>query len=95
MEKFDIYFKIFSVIAGVLAAYHKYLMKQLEKKMDINDCSKQQEILLKERSRIEAIVDERTKTIFKQQKEIHDDLRIIKEYILKNDFIFYEIIINL
>ena len=51
--------------------------------MDINDCSKQQEILLKERSRIEAIVDERTKTIFKQQKEIYDDLRIIKEYILK------------
>lgn len=41
MENFDIYFKIFSVIAGVLAAYHKYLMKQLEKKMDINDCSKQ------------------------------------------------------
>ena len=82
MEKFDIYFKIFSVIAGVLAAYHKYLMKQLEKKMDINDCSKQQKNL-KERSRIEAIVDERTKTIFKQQKEIHDDLRIIKEYILK------------
>ena len=94
MEKFDIYFKIFSVIAGVLAAYHKYLMKQLEKKMDINDCSKQKKNL-KERSRIEAIVDERTKTIFKQQKEIHDDLRIIKEYILKNDFIFYEIIINL
>lgn len=31
MEKFDIYFKIFSVIAGVLATYHKYLMKQLEK----------------------------------------------------------------
>ena len=82
MENFDIYFKIFSVIAGVLAAYHKYLMKQLEKKMDINDCSKQQKNL-KERSRIEAIVDERTKTIFKQQKEIHDDLRIIKEYILK------------
>ena len=94
MEKIDIYFKFFSVIAGVLAAYHKYLMKQLEKKMDINDCSKQQKNL-KERSRIEAIVDERTKTIFKQQKEIHDDLRIIKEYILKNDFIFYEIIINL
>lgn len=43
-------------------------MKQLEKKMDINDCSKQQEILLKERSRIEAIVDEKTKTIFKRQK---------------------------
>ena len=83
MKKFDIYFKIFSVIAGVLAAYHKYLMKQLEKKMDIKDCSKQQEILLKERSRIEAIVDERTRTIFKQQKEIHDNLRIIKEYILK------------
>ena len=83
MENFDIYFKIFSVIARVLAAYHKYLMKQLEKKRDINDCSKQQEILLKERSRIEAIVDERTRTIFKQQKEIHDDLRIIKEYILK------------
>lgn len=82
MEKFDIYFKIFSVIAGVLAAYHKYLMKQLEKKMDINDCSKQQKNL-KERSRIEAIVDERTKTIFKQQKETHDSLRIIKEYILK------------
>lgn len=82
MEKFDIYFKIFSVIAGVLAAYHKYLMKQLEKKMDINDCSKQKKNL-KERSRIEAIVDERTKTIFKQQKEIHDDLRIIKEYLLK------------
>lgn len=40
MENFDIYFKIFSVIARVLAAYHKYLMKQLEKKMDINDCSK-------------------------------------------------------
>ena len=66
MEKIDIYFKFFSVIAGVLAAYHKYLMKQLEKKMDINDCSKQQKNL-KERSRIEAIVDERTKTIFKQQ----------------------------
>ena len=82
MEKFDIYFKIFSVIAGVLAAYHKYLMKQLEKKMDINDCSKQQKNL-KERSRIEAIVDERIKTIFKQQKETHDSLRIIKEYILK------------
>lgn len=82
MEKFDIYFKIFSVIAGVLAAYHKYLIKQLEKKMDINDCSKQQKNL-KERSRIEAIVDERTKTIFKQQKETHDSLRIIKEYILK------------
>ena len=31
MEKFDIYFKIFSVIAGVLVAYHKHLMKQLEK----------------------------------------------------------------
>ena len=59
---------------------------QLEKKMDINDCSKQQEILLKERSRIEAIVDERTKTIFKQRKEIYDDLRIIKEYILKKWF---------
>lgn len=87
-ETFEIYFKAATVIVPSiitsLIAYHKYLMRLLEKKMDKDDCGRQQEILAEKRNNLEILFEERTKTQFKQLNEIRDDLKIIKEYIAKN-----------
>lgn len=84
MEKFNAYYIIVSSVIGILTAYHKYLMKQLNKKMDREDCKRQQELLAEKRNNLEILITERTKTIFEQQKEIKEDLRIIKEKIVQN-----------
>lgn len=83
-ENFDFYYTIISSVVAILFAYHKYLMKQLEKKVDKEDCVKQQEILAEKRSKLETLIEERTKTQFNQLKDIKEDLKIIKEHITKN-----------
>lgn len=82
-ENFDIYYKIGSSFIAVLIAYHKYITKQLNKKMDREDCGRQQELLTEKRNNLELLITERTKTIFKQQQEIKEDLNIIKEKLLE------------
>lgn len=69
-----------SIISSIFA-YHKYLMSILDKKMDREDCGKQQELLTEKRHNLELLITERTKTIFEQQKEMREDLRVIKEFI--------------
>lgn len=83
MENFDFYYKIISSFIAILIAYHKYIVKQLEKKMDKEDCGKQQQLLAEKRNALELLITERTKTIFKQQQEIKEDLNIIKEKLLE------------
>ena len=83
-ENFDFYYTISSSVVAILFAYHKYLMKQLEKKVDKEDCVKQQELLAEKRSKLETLIEERTKTQFNQLKDIKEDLKIIKEHITKN-----------
>ena len=83
-ENFDFYYTIISSVVAILFAYHKYLMKQLEKKVDKEDCVKQQELLAEKRSKLETLIEERTKTQFNQLKDIKEDLKIIKEHITKN-----------
>lgn len=82
-ENFDIYYKIGSSFIAILIAYHKYIMKQLNKKMDREDCGRQQELLTEKRNNLELLITERTKTIFEQQKEIKNDLKIIKEKLIE------------
>ena len=86
-ETFEIYFKAATVIVPSiitsLIAYHKYLMRLLEKKMDKDDCGRQQEILAEKREKLETLIEERTKTQFNQLKDIKEDLKIIKEHITK------------
>lgn len=69
-----------SIISSIFA-YHRYLMSLLDKKMDREDCEKQQELLTEKRNNLELLITERTKTIFEQQKEMREDLRVIKEII--------------
>lgn len=83
-ENFDFYYKIISSVIAILFGYHKYLMKQLEKKVDKEDCVRQQELLAEKRSKLETLIEERTKTQFNQLKDIKEDLKIIKEHITKN-----------
>ena len=83
MSEFDIYYKIGSSFIAAMFAYHKYVMRQLDKKMDREDCGRQQELLTEKRNNLELLITERTKTIFEQQKEIKDDLKIIKEKLIE------------
>lgn len=69
-------------IIGGIFAYHRYLMSLLDKKMDREDCGKQQELLTEKRNNLELLITERTKTIFEQQKAMREDIGIIKEYII-------------
>lgn len=71
-----------SIISSIFA-YHKYLMGILDKKMDREDCGKQQELLTEKRNNLELLITERTKTIFEQQKAMREDIGIIKEYITR------------
>ena len=82
-ENLELYLKIITTVAGIFIAYHKFIMSEINKKMDRDDCGKQQEILAEKRLNIEIILEERTKTIFKKQEEIQEDLKIIKEHITK------------
>ena len=82
-ENLELYLKIITTVAGIFVAYHKFIMSEINKKMDRDDCGKQQEILAEKRLNIEIILEERTKTIFKKQEEIQEDLKIIKEHITK------------
>ena len=75
--------KFLSTLFIPMLAYHKYLMVQIDKKMDKDLCNAQQKIILEKRAGLEQLVEERTRTIFKQQKEMKEDLAIIKEYLLK------------
>lgn len=82
----EIIFKFFGLLATIgssLFAYHKYIMSELNKKVDKDDCGKQQELLAEKRLNIEIMLEERTKTIFKKQEEIKEDLKIIKEHIIQ------------
>lgn len=82
-ENLELYLKIITTVAGIFFAYHKFIMSELNKKVDKEDCGRQQELLAEKRLNIEILVEERTKTIFKKQEEIQDDLKIIKEHIIK------------
>ena len=82
-ENLELYLKIITTVAGIFVAYHKFIMSEINKKMDRDDCGKQQEILAEKRLNIEIILEERTKTIFKKQEEIQEDLKIIKEHIIQ------------
>lgn len=82
-ENLELYLKVVTTVAGIFIAYHKFIMSELNKKMDKEDCGRQQELLAEKRLNIEILVEERTKTIFKKQEEIQDDLKIIKEHIIK------------
>ena len=83
-ENLELYLKIITTVAGIFVAYHKFIMSEINKKMDRDDCGKQQEILAEKRLNIEIMFEERTKTIFKKQEEIQEDLKIIKEHITKS-----------
>ncbi len=83
-ENLELYLKIITTVGGIFVAYHKFIMSELNKKMDRDDCARQQEILAEKRNNLEILITERTKTIFEQQKEIKEDLRIIKEKIVQN-----------
>lgn len=82
-ENLELYLKIITTVAGIFVAYHKFIMSEINKKMDKDDCGKQQEILAEKRLNIEIMFEERTKTIFKKQEEIQEDLKIIKEHIIQ------------
>ncbi len=82
-ENLELYLKIITTVAGIFVAYHKFIMSEINKKMDRDDCGKQQEILAEKRLNIEIMFEERTKTIFKKQEEIQEDLKIIKEHIIQ------------
>lgn len=83
-ENLELYLKIITTVAGIFVAYHKFIMSEINKKMDRDDCGRQQEILAEKRGNLETLIEERTKTQFKQLNEIREDLKIIKEYIAKN-----------
>lgn len=78
----EIILTILGAIVSSIFTYHKYLMKLLDKKMDKEDCGKQQELLAEKRNNLELLITERTKTIFEQQKAMREDIRIIKEHII-------------
>lgn len=82
-ENLELYLKVITTVAGIFVAYHKFIMSEINKKMDRDDCGKQQEILAEKRLNIEIMFEERTKTIFKKQEEIQEDLKIIKEHIIQ------------
>ena len=44
-ENLELYLKIITTVAGIFVAYHKFIMSEINKKMDRDDCGKQQEIL--------------------------------------------------
>lgn len=83
-ENLELYLKITTTVGGIFVAYHKFIMSELNKKMDRDDCARQQEILAEKRGNLETLIEERTKTQFNQLNEIREDLKIIKEYIAKN-----------
>lgn len=82
-EDLMLFLKFISALFVPLVAYHKYLMAQLDKKMDKDLCNAQQKLILEKRDKLQQMVEERTRTIFNQQSEIKEDLKIIKEYLLK------------
>ena len=83
-ENTELFLKIIGAVVTGFLGYHRYMISLLNKKMDKDDCGRQQEILAEKRLNIEIILEERTKTIFKKQEEIQEDLKIIKEHITKN-----------
>lgn len=82
-EDLMLFLKFISALFVPLVAYHKYLMAQLDKKMDKDLCNAQQKLILEKRDKLQQMVEERTRTIFNQQSEIKEDLKIIKEHLLK------------
>lgn len=80
----EVYIKIATAVVSAFLGYHRYMISLLNKKMDKEDCARQQEILAEKRLNIEIVLEERTKTIFKKQEEIQEDLKIIKEHITKS-----------
>ena len=82
-ENTEVYIKIATVVVSAFLGYHRYMISLLNKKMDKEDCARQQEILAEKRLNIEIILEERTKTIFKKQEEIQEDLKIIKEHVIQ------------
>lgn len=83
-ENTELFLKIIGGVFTAFLGYHRYMISLLNKKMDKEDCARQQEILAEKRLNIEIILEERTKTIFKKQEEIQEDLKIIKEHITKS-----------
>lgn len=81
IENGELYLKILGGIITSFIAYHRYMITLLDKKMNKDDCKIQQELLAEKRNNLELLITERTKTIFEQQKEMKEDIRIIKEYI--------------
>lgn len=81
IENGELYLKILGGIITSFIAYHRYMITLLDKKMNKDDCKIQQQLLAEKRNNLELLITERTKTIFEQQKEMKEDIRIIKEYI--------------
>ena len=81
IENGELYLKILGGIITSFITYHRYMIKLLDKKMNKDDCKIQQQLLAEKRNNLELLITERTKTIFEQQKEMKEDIRIIKEYI--------------
>ncbi|WP_297488362.1 hypothetical protein [uncultured Cetobacterium sp.] len=73
----EIYLKIIGMIAAAFFAYHKFIMAQLDKKVDKESCQKETEYR-------EKLQKESNKTIYKMLAEVKDELNIIKTYILQN-----------
>ena len=82
-ENLELYLKIITTVAGIFVAYHKFIMSEINKKMDRDDCENSKKYWQKKRLNIEIMFEERTKTIFKKQEEIQEDLKIIKEHIIQ------------
>ncbi|WP_300389610.1 hypothetical protein [Fusobacterium sp.] len=83
MNNYELYAKIIGAVVTAIVAYHKYIMMLLNKKVDKEDCVQQQRLLAEKRNNLELLITERTKTIFKQQQEIKEDLKIIKEKLIE------------
>lgn len=68
--------KAIVTVAGGLLAYHKFILRELEKKVDKEDCQKQNEYVLKLR-------EETNRTLFKKIDELRDEIRNLNNHLLK------------
>lgn len=71
-EDFEAYLKIFSTVAGMMFAYHKYITSQLDKKQDKDDCATTHKYT-------QQLHIENAKTLFAGIKEIKERLSAIEK----------------
>ena len=77
LKEAEIYLKIIGMIAAAFFAYHKFIMAQLDKKVDKDSCQKETEYRDK-------LQKESNKTVYNILAEVKEELKDIKNYILKN-----------